>query len=529
MSEKHVLTLWDAPLFGEKIFFDVFKNLNNKIQITNILYLYCEHNFTDENFRQREGVGYNKTNHNTKERLEYLREYFKDSSIKFDSLMISNEAIPFGTADNIPIIQKAVEDFVFPKLKELNPTSLHITLASGTREMIFAWISLFATSKLTRAFGKNIHLWHFSDDSSKSANKYESLYELEVPKNKYVEAIELAAHDNKEETIVELEENDEIENTCLIDAPMLLLGERGIGKSTIVETTIYNGKLSRGLVKNSERGKNIQTIVCGQLDTQLADSELFGHVKGAFTGADKEKKGAIEAANNGILFLDEIQDLQKSIQRKLLRVLQTHKFSKLGEPDKEKKVNFQLICASNKSLSEIQENLDADFFDRIAVFVTKLTPLRELPESKIKELWENRWKHLETKFILPNTPDDFELVKNTLIPSGMYGNIRDIEQLIAYIARDVYQGAKIKSENAKKIAYSETLEKWKLDYNEKYSRKKFENEDFSKELLEKEKWDGMNKLFKKWLAEESEKIFGSQINAAKAMECEPKTLRNAKG
>ena len=256
---------------------------------------------------------------------------------------------------------------------------------------------------------------------------------------------------------------------------------------------------------------------------------MFGHKKGAYTGTLYDKIGAIEASDGGILFLDEIQDLPKATQRKLLRVLQTHKFSRLGEPDKEKESKFQLVCASNKPLSELQEKLDDDFFDRIAVFVAKLPPLRELPNSKIEELWKNRWCHCRrNKYILPEKPDEFNLVKETLIESEMYGNIRDVEQLIAYIARDVYQGIPYKSENAKREAYNMVLKKWKKDYEEKYAKKISFSAEFSKQLLEKEKWDGMNRLFKKWLAEESEKVFGSQIKAAKTMECETKTLRNAK-
>ena len=531
--DNEVLTLWDAPIYGEKIFFDVFNCLQKEKKINSILYLYCEQNFTDNDFRQccdpKKPDTTNSTDHNTKERIQYLEEYFKNSSVTFKSLKISNRAIPEGEADNIPKIQNAIVDYVFPELLNLNPSSLHITLASGTREMIFAWISLYATSRLTRAFGNEVYLWHFSDDRTKRDDKFKKLYQLDVPKNQFIEAIELSEYENTDNKTVELDIDNDIRRNCIINAPMLLLGERGIGKSTIVETTIYSEKLKQGLIKNYGENKNIQTIVCGQLENDIVDSELFGHKKGAYTGAMHDKTGAIEASDGGILFLDEIQDLPKATQRKLLRVLQTHKFSRLGEPDKEKESNFQLVCASNKSLSELQEKLDADFFDRIAVFITKLPPLRELPSPKIEELWKNRWNHCRrNKYILPEKPDDFELVKDTLISSGMYGNIRDIEQLIAYIARDVYQGTPKKSENARKTAYIETLAKWKQNYNEKYSDRKIINENFSKDLLEKEKWEGMNKMFKKWLAEESEKIFGSQINAAKTMECEPKTLRNAK-
>ena len=520
---KHVLVLWDAPVMGEGIFFKVFNCLREEIKISEILFLYCEQNLNNDGLRQLEEKNDGKS-YNTKERLADIAHYFKDSSIYFHPLIIPDKAIPIGKADDIPTIQKAIEKYVFPALIKINPDSLHITLASGTREMIFSWISLYSTSKLTRAFGNNVTLWHFSDDMTKSEHKYEKLYKLNVPTNPYINAIELDAYKNQEIEPIELEVDSTIKRNCLFNTPILLLGERGIGKSTLVETTIFTEKLKQGLINN----KRIQTVVCGQLDNELADDTLFGHVKGAYTGAEKDSIGAVQQANGGILFLDEIQDLPRQSQRKLLRVLQEHKFHRQGELEKETESNFQLVCASNLPLSEVQNKLDPDFFDRIAVFVTTLTPLRKLPESKLEELWENRWLHCSKKYKLPDIPDSFNLVKDTLIASEMYGNIRDVEQLIAYIARDVYQGIPSKSENAKREAYDSVLKKWKKDYEEKYASKINISSDFSRILLEKEKWDGMNKLFKKWLAEQSEEIFGSQINAAKAMDCETKTLRNAK-
>ena len=242
--DNEVLTLWDAPIYGEKIFFNVFRCLQKEKKINNILYLYCEHNFADNDFRQlcdpQNTDSTNATDHNTKERVRYLEEYFKNSSVTFKSLMISNKAIPEGEADNISKIQNAIENDVFPELLNLNPSSLNITLASGTREMIFAWISLYATSKLTRVFGKEVHLWHFSDDRTKNKDKNKKLYELDVPKNKYIEAIELSEYENTENKTVELDIDNDIRSICLINAPMLLLGERG--KNHLYFPILYNSR-----------------------------------------------------------------------------------------------------------------------------------------------------------------------------------------------------------------------------------------------------------------------------------------------
>ena len=283
----------------------------------------------------------------------------------------------------------------------------------------------------------------------------------------------------------------EIKKNCRVKVPMLILGERGTGKSTAVKDIIAQALEKYEFIKNKE---NIQTVVCGSLtDNSLADDELFGHVKGAFTGANTARKGKIELANGGILFLDEIQDLNKLTQRKLLEVLRTQGFYRLGEErPKPRESNFFLICASNKSLAEVQDRLDSDFFDRIGVFYTELIPLRDYDEKygegtkekRLKELWENLWKHFCTnEWKIPEEPDSFDLVKDAVMNSELWGNIRDIEQLLAYIARDVYEGNPKKfdgaSQNAKKEKYDEAIQNWQTDYKRKYNDKKSKSQENS--------------------------------------------------
>lgn len=519
-----VFICWDAPQKGKNIIIKTINALKTQnIAINTVLCLAFEHNFNDEEYKD------NTNKQNTKERLDNLEKYYESSSIKFEKFIISEKFLATGEADNIPKITNAIKEAVFPKLINYNPIELHIGLETGTKEMIFSWISLYSSSELESVFGENIFLWHFSDDRIK---KQKNIFcKLDVPKNPFIKEIELSKFYDKDFQPIELDINNEIKRNCLVNAPMLILGERGIGKSTIVETTIYAEKKRLGLIEDKSNKKNIQTILCGQLSNDLVDDELFGHAKGSFTGATNDKAGAIELANKGILFLDEIQDLPAETQRKLLRVLQKHTFCRLGEPENERFSDFQLVCASNKTLKELQEKLHPDFFDRIAVFVTKLIPLREMPEEKLKELWINRWNDkCKNGFVLPNDADDFLFVKDVLLNSKLHGNIRDIEQLIAYIARDVYAGTKTKSNVAKENAYKKVLAQWQKDYSEKYANLlKEEQTQLTKELLEQEKWSGINKLFKKWLAEEAEKVFGSQKQAASAMDCEPKTFRNAKG
>lgn len=334
----------------------------------------------------------------------------------------------------------------------------------------------------------------------------------------------------------------EIKKNCRVKVPMLILGERGIGKSTAVKDIIASALKEYKFITDKN---NIQTVVCGSLtDNSLADDELFGHMKDAFTGANTERKGKIELANGGILFLDEIQDLNKLTQRKLLEVLRTQGFYRLGEERPEpRESNFFLICASNKSLAEVQDRLDSDFFDRIGVFYTELIPLRDYDkeygegtkQERLKKLWDNRWKTFcKDGWKIPEEPDSFDLVKNTLMNSELWGNIRDIEQLLAYIARDVYEGEPTKfdnaSQNAKKEKYDEAIKNWQKDYERKYNDKKIKSQENSElislnqDMLKKRFQDNYYKAKRDNLCTSlSEELKLKLENTAKAMFPEAKT------
>ncbi len=546
-KENSFFVFWDANKHGKKAFYDAFKGLsNNEIHLSDAVYLICEYIYENENLKDESGL-------NAKERSEDLRKYFDGSSVKFQPLIIPSNVMKEGEADDISAIEKAIKDFVFPKLIKLNPSELHITLTSGTQSIKFAWISLFTKSLFTRSFGENVHIWQKASDRGNlgTETKSHELYEIKIDKNPFIDAIENKTHESKELPPVDLDFDGNIKRNAAVDVPMLILGERGIGKSTLIETTIVPEKLSKGFISKAE----VQTIVCGQLDSQLAADELFGHEKGAFTGADFQKDGKIKLADKGILFLDEIQDLPRNIQRQLLRALQNKKFNRIGQKGSEETSDFRLVCASNNSLAKLQKKLDPDFFDRIATFKSYIKPLREQGESVLEDLWKNRWETSYSKgFVIPENPDSFSLVKQTLISSKMRGNIRDIEQLIAYIARDVYQGTTKITENIKSERYEKVLKDWLNDYEERYRTLKSVETDISEkssdesnkekaEETEKEKndfnsaaktflqensWKDINSLFKKWLADTTIEYFGSRKEAAKKLNCEEKTLYNAK-
>jgi two-component system, NtrC family, response regulator len=153
------------------------------------------------------------------------------------------------------------------------------------------------------------------------------------------------------------------------DATVLLMGETGTGKEVFAQAIHYAGKRSMN---------PFIALNCSTLNKELLESELFGHKEGSFTGATKEKKGLIEEANTGTLFLDEIGEMHIDLQAKILRVLETREFIKVGDT-KTVKVDVRIIAATNKLLlNEVNTGkFREDLYYRLNAFTIKLPALRE--------------------------------------------------------------------------------------------------------------------------------------------------------
>jgi len=160
-----------------------------------------------------------------------------------------------------------------------------------------------------------------------------------------------------------------IETIAPTDASVMILGETGTGKELV----------ARNLHDKSRRaGHAFIPVNCGALPENLVESELFGHRKGAFTGADNHRKGLFEVANGGTLFLDEIGELDKSVQVKLLRFLEAGEIRRVGENDPFR-VDVRILCATNRNLREMveAEQFREDLFFRMNTFEIHLPALRE--------------------------------------------------------------------------------------------------------------------------------------------------------
>lgn len=164
-----------------------------------------------------------------------------------------------------------------------------------------------------------------------------------------------------------------IEKVAPTDARVLITGPNGTGKELV----------AHWLHQKSDRSAGPMVEVnCAAIPSELIESELFGHVKGAFTSANKDRAGKFEAANGGTIFLDEIGDMSLSAQAKVLRALQENKISRVGS-DKDIKVDVRVVAATNKDLQkEIEEKrFREDLYHRLAVILIKVPPLNERRED----------------------------------------------------------------------------------------------------------------------------------------------------
>jgi transcriptional regulator of aromatic amino acid metabolism len=158
--------------------------------------------------------------------------------------------------------------------------------------------------------------------------------------------------------------------SALSDLPVLIVGETGTGKEGLARA-LHRLDPKRG-------GGPFIAVNCGAIATSLAESEFFGHRRGAFTGADRDRKGLIRSAEGGVLFLDEIGELNASIQAKLLRVLQENRLLGVGE-DRDIEVNVRVVAATHRDLDQMgqQSRFRADLFHRLNVLSIRVPPLSE--------------------------------------------------------------------------------------------------------------------------------------------------------
>jgi DNA-binding NtrC family response regulator len=216
-----------------------------------------------------------------------------------------------------------------------------------------------------------------------------------------------------------LETLDIVRRVADTDATVLILGESGVGKDLIAHALHYN---------SSRAERPFVAVNCGAIPEQLLESELFGHVRGAFTGALKDRLGRFAAADGGTVFLDEIGDMSPSLQTKLLRVLQERSFEPVGS-NKTEYVDVRIIAATNQDLqARIQAGaFREDLYFRLAVIPVQVPPLRERRDD-IPLLVEHFLNQLRPEY--PEVKGMTETALKRLVHCNWPGNIRQLQAMV---------------------------------------------------------------------------------------------------
>lgn len=341
---------------------------------------------------------------------DFFCESGLETSFPRESGIQSWVAVPIFSPSTGKVIGNIAAFDKVPMSKEQNQTAILKIFAARAGAEIER---IEAQKKLEKA----------NEELAQRLREIESLKNQLAAENKYLQE-EIKLHNNFDE-IVSKSKNfrrvlQQIEQVATTDATVLIVGESGTGKEL----------LARAVHNISNRSKRpLIKVNCATLPANLIESELFGHERGAFTGALEKRIGRFELADGGTIFLDEIGELPVELQAKLLRVLQEGEFERLGAP-KTIRVNVRVIAATNRNLEQAIEKKEfrEDLFYRLNVFPIVSPPLRERKEDipllvkhfclKYEAKMGKKITHIPTK------------VMDALMDYNWPGNIRELENVI---------------------------------------------------------------------------------------------------
>lgn len=379
--------------------------------------------FVKENFDPKLHLSFEKEfwreihHYNIKDQIKW----FTEKSNAKDFYAENFEEVPVSGIESLRDVASIVQNLVLSidHLKKRHPqANWYFCVSLGSNDTQTAWYILSEAQRLP------IHT-HFLQSYDKKTNsektRFYKFFIKETPPRQVNILKEQLSLKIAESTKSEARQfaQQKLKIYTKMGFSILLLGERGTGKSRMAKTTTTEGY------------PFVPTNCASFADDNMAESELFGYVKGAFTGADKDKIGLIAEANTGILFLDEIHLLSKRVQGKLMTAFQTDENNKLTirrlGSNKKEKVSCQLILASNKTISELQECLLPDFYDRIVQLVLHIPSLRD-SHKDIYQDWKIVWNELKIGDPPKYNPD----FNNWLSAQPLHGNFRDLQKIAIY-------------------------------------------------------------------------------------------------
>ncbi|MBI4830352.1 MAG: sigma-54-dependent Fis family transcriptional regulator, partial [Candidatus Lindowbacteria bacterium] len=301
------------------------------------------------------------------------------------------------------------------KIKEINPDGVIIIMtAFASVESAVEALKQGAYDYLTKPFDPD-HVGHLIRNAVERKNLAAENVRLKKSLDESILAHDIIGGGRGMREVVEA-----IETVSKTDTSVLIRGESGTGKELVAKAIHANSR---------RRYMPMVILNCGALPESLLESELFGHEKGAFTGAQYRRKGKFEMADGGSLFLDEIGDISQQTQVNLLRVLEEKKIRRIGG-EREIAVDFRLIAATNKNLEASVESgvFRSDLYYRLNVFTIRIPPLRERREDipLLAGHFLRKYSQTTNKNIESIAPDALDKMVNYPWP----GNVRELENAI---------------------------------------------------------------------------------------------------
>jgi DNA-binding NtrC family response regulator len=413
--------------------------------------------------------------------------------------------VPLADPTHHRVLHDALRARVLPRLRSLDGP-LHVNVSSGTPAMHAVWLVLHAGG----AFPTGTRLW----SAQRPRTGPTRIDPVDFPIDTYLAEIRRGAAARPREAHYDpacrspgrRRTLDTLARYARLPrAPLLVLGERGTGKTRLVETFV-------GPLKSRPK---VITVTCGTLDPHLAMSLLFGHVRGAFTGADRDSKGFIEEAVGGVLFLDEVQDLARPVQRQLVRTLQDPErhFRRVGETA-EGKADVEIVCASHLSFEALRRRLDPDLFDRLSLLLVEIPPLRDCRED-LHDDWARVWGEARSFDDLSREAPWSVAIERALQGDPLPGNLRDLQRLALLFMAS--------ASTAGDAGTEEVLREWRALQARFHAveRKRAGEAD----AVGTGTWDERMQAFKRRLARAARREHGSYVAAAKALDVSERMLR----
>ncbi len=274
---------------------------------------------------------------------------------------------------------------------------------------------------------------------------------------------------------------DMIARVAPTDARVLITGDNGTGKELVAQ--MIHGISLRASAPMVE-------VNCAAIPSELIESELFGHEKGSFTGADKQKIGKFEQANGGTLFLDEVGDMSLSAQAKVLRALQENKISRVGSSDKEIKIDVRVIAATNKDLKKEIENgkFREDLYHRLCVIHLQVPSLNQRKDD-IPQIVHHFIEQICSEYGWETKVIESEALK-LLQQRNWTGNIRELRNVIERLI--ILSGKQIAAQDVRDFCDISSLDMTTIQYDRFQSLQQFN--DYAEKLfieyhLDKNDWD----------------------------------------